>query len=59
MDHANAIQVDADVADFTAGILRVLRALGRARRCTRSARANHADASDICTGARRSDIKGK
>ncbi len=32
MDHANAIRVDAAVADFTAGSVRVLRALGRARR---------------------------
>jgi hypothetical protein len=52
-DHANAIRVGAVVAEFTAGAVRVLSALGRARRCADRARANHADAGSLDTGIRR------
>jgi hypothetical protein len=55
MDHANAIPVDAAVADFTARTVRVLRALWFVRHCAGGATANHTDAGGIDTGTRPSD----
>jgi len=59
MGHANAIRVDADGADVTAGTVRLLRALVRARCCAGRARAGRAAAGGIDTGTRASDINGK
>ena len=59
MDHANTMRVDADVADFTARVVRVLRALVRARRYVGCAEANRAAVGGLDISTYRGDIRSE